>query len=143
MNKLRLVSKTDCRCAYCGNLLTTDPQKILNGQLAGAWSIDHMTPIKKGGSDNEDNLILACFSCNQIKRDRTVEEYREWIISNVARHLEVGRDNAIAHFFNHLSDYNETAIPEIENIIDESIEKVDKITRDTKLVFYFEGLDNE
>jgi hypothetical protein len=32
--------------------------------------VDHVVPLAKGGSDNPDNLALACFHCNRRKADR-------------------------------------------------------------------------
>jgi len=34
------------------------------------FTIDHITPLAKGGSDELDNLALACFHCNRYKSDR-------------------------------------------------------------------------
>jgi hypothetical protein len=33
--------------------------------------IEHITPLAKGGSDNEENLWLACPICNGHKSDKT------------------------------------------------------------------------
>ena len=30
-------------------------------------TVDHIIPISKGGSDGDDNLVLACFFCNSIR----------------------------------------------------------------------------
>lgn len=45
-------------CAYCG---TTNN-----------LSIEHIIPRAKGGSDNSDNLVHACKSCNSSKKDTTI-----------------------------------------------------------------------
>lgn len=34
------------------------------------FTIDHVTPIYRGGEDNPDNLTLACFHCNRRKSDK-------------------------------------------------------------------------
>lgn len=34
------------------------------------FTIDHVIPIAQGGSDELDNLALACFHCNRQKSDR-------------------------------------------------------------------------
>jgi len=46
------------QCAYCGQ---TPP--------AVALEVDHVDPKSKGGKDDIDNLITACFNCNRGKRD--------------------------------------------------------------------------
>lgn len=47
-------------CRYCGSI-----RKL---------SIDHVVPRSQGGSDDEDNLVVACRSCNSRKGARTPEE---------------------------------------------------------------------
>jgi len=35
------------------------------------FTIDHVLPLSKGGTDSSDNLALACFHCNRRKSSRT------------------------------------------------------------------------
>ena len=44
-------------------------QEYVLGQL----HVEHIVPIAKGGSDDEDNLWLACSLCNNYKGTRTEE----------------------------------------------------------------------
>jgi hypothetical protein len=50
------------RCGYC-----------LTHQAYVPWTleIEHIVPRAKGGSDDEDNLWLACRSCNLFKSHQT------------------------------------------------------------------------
>lgn len=41
-------------------------------------SVDHLTPVSRGGTDEEENLVTACRRCNSLKKDRTLEEFRAW-----------------------------------------------------------------
>lgn len=50
-------------CAYCE---TTD----------GPFHIDHIRPRSLGGSDDPENLTVACATCNLSKRDKTLEEWQ-------------------------------------------------------------------
>lgn len=34
------------------------------------FTVDHVVPLAKGGSDDPGNLALACFHCNRGKGDR-------------------------------------------------------------------------
>jgi len=38
-------------------------------------SIDHKIPLSKGGTNNIDNLVPACISCNSKKKDKTELDY--------------------------------------------------------------------
>lgn len=38
--------------------------------------MDHKIPISRGGPDCLDNMVCSCKPCNELKRDRTVEEFR-------------------------------------------------------------------
>jgi 5-methylcytosine-specific restriction endonuclease McrA len=49
------------RCAYCGKKLT--PRQI---------TLDHITPISKGGNHTRTNVVPACKSCNSRKGNREV-----------------------------------------------------------------------
>jgi hypothetical protein len=46
------------RCAYCGK---TPPSVVLE--------VDHIEPKSKGGADDINNLITACFDCNRGKKN--------------------------------------------------------------------------
>ncbi len=45
------------RCAYCGRKMTR-------------LTMDHITPLSKGGSHTLANIVPACKSCNSRKRER-------------------------------------------------------------------------
>jgi HNH endonuclease len=36
------------------------------------FTVDHVLPVSLGGSDNLDNLTLACFHCNRRKTNRLI-----------------------------------------------------------------------
>lgn len=46
------------RCGYCRL-----PQEILMGKL----EMEHLLPLAEGGTDEEENLWLACRDCNSYK----------------------------------------------------------------------------
>lgn len=50
-------------CVYCGS----ENRKTL--------TIDHVIPQCRGGKDTWENLVTACFKCNQEKNDLSLEEY--------------------------------------------------------------------
>ncbi|MCB0108495.1 MAG: HNH endonuclease [Caldilineaceae bacterium] len=47
-------------CGYCGTTETTS---------GGEMTVDHYMPRAVGGDDELDNLVYACWKCNQYKHD--------------------------------------------------------------------------
>lgn len=54
--------RDDYRCKYCA-------------QRGGRLECDHVIPVSRCGSNDPENLVTACFSCNRSKRDKTPEEW--------------------------------------------------------------------
>ena len=55
--RFRILQRDNFRCQYCGRTAADDVR----------LEIDHVTPLCKGGTDTEDNLITACMGCNRSK----------------------------------------------------------------------------
>lgn len=51
-------------CAYCGD-------------TENKHTIDHVIPKSKGGTNRLENLVAACFNCNQLKGDLSLQEFGE------------------------------------------------------------------
>jgi 5-methylcytosine-specific restriction endonuclease McrA len=60
-------------CHYCRDDLNWPwEQEVFDHTTA---SIDHVVPRSKGGTDDFDNLVLACPSCNSSKGTRDYDEF--------------------------------------------------------------------
>ena len=57
--RFEIFKRDQFTCRYCGQ---NPPAVILE--------IDHVNPLSKGGDDERDNLITACFDCNRGKGAR-------------------------------------------------------------------------
>ncbi len=66
-----VLSKTAGRCWYCGERLT------------GHWDIEHQHPRCQDGSDHLDNLVPSCCRCNGLKGGRSVEEFRQFLVTHL------------------------------------------------------------
>lgn len=64
--------KYDGRCGYCGD----NPP---------ALQIDHIHPVSHGGNDALENLMPSCFSCNNYKLNRSLEQFRGDLSQQVYR----------------------------------------------------------
>lgn len=62
--KVWLDYNRDTPCSYCG--------------LPGTH-IDHILPLARGGKHQWENICLACKTCNLMKTDHTLEEWKEHI----------------------------------------------------------------
>jgi len=64
-------------CWYCG--------KKMNFELVGKReaSIDHVLPVAKGGTDDIENLVLACPPCNNRKHLCDPERFRRLVPEHV------------------------------------------------------------
>lgn len=56
----RIVLKWDPVCRWCGKVPST--------------TIDHIRPLRRGGSNRIDNLVGSCKDCNSVKSHFMVEE---------------------------------------------------------------------
>lgn len=59
--RFEILRRDGFTCQYCGK---TGTDKELE--------IDHVVPFSKGGTNDEGNLITACFDCNRGKRDTEI-----------------------------------------------------------------------
>jgi len=60
-----LFEKFGGQCYYCACHL----------ELADKWHIEHKLPKALGGTNDPENLVVACAPCNLRKRDRTDTEF--------------------------------------------------------------------
>jgi 5-methylcytosine-specific restriction endonuclease McrA len=60
-----MVASCNGVCPYCNT--PTD-----------SFTLDHLTPISKGGKHVPENIIPCCYSCNSSKHNRDVFEWLEY-----------------------------------------------------------------
>lgn len=61
--RARIFERDDYTCQYCG-------------ARGVPLECDHVFPISKGGSNEDDNLVAACVPCNRSKGAKTPEQWR-------------------------------------------------------------------
>ncbi len=63
----KIVYKKCCgHCAYCG-------KEIMYKQM----QVDHLVPLRKGGTDSIENYLPACRQCNHYKSTYDIEQFRK------------------------------------------------------------------
>lgn len=65
VEKKEVLQKSKGRCAHCGKKITVGKD--------GTFSLDHVIPLSKGGSNDVSNLVGLCDACNKEKGDRIVD----------------------------------------------------------------------
>lgn len=88
-----VINKAGGVCYYCGVQCTT-------AKTRQRLTIDHKTPVLRGGTHDAGNLVVACLLCNSRKGTKTEEEYTRW---NARRRVSGGP------WFNIFSVYHESA----------------------------------
>ena len=62
-SRINVLTRDGFRCQYCGD---KKPSSELN--------YDHVMPRSRGGKTCWENIVMSCFRCNSVKRNRTPEE---------------------------------------------------------------------
>jgi 5-methylcytosine-specific restriction endonuclease McrA len=60
-----VIERDGTSCYYCG-------RPKLSGRTA---TLDHVVPLRHGGADSLDNLVLSCPRCNAQKQSSRLEDY--------------------------------------------------------------------
>lgn len=76
INRKQVFDKTHGHCAYCGCVIDF-----------GKFQVDHKWPKAGGGTDDIDNLLPACNSCNNYKSTFHLELFRK----QIGRQIEILR----------------------------------------------------
>ncbi|MBF0588359.1 MAG: HNH endonuclease [Magnetococcales bacterium] len=56
------------RCHYCGGHFSPN-----------ALTMDHMTPLIRGGRTSRSNCVAACTECNRNKRNLTSDAWKNYL----------------------------------------------------------------
>lgn len=74
IDAIRLFNLMNWECAYCGvklDLFLNNKNIIIPNHL----TIDHIQPLTKNGVHRIDNIICACYKCNNMKAGLTVKVF--------------------------------------------------------------------
>ena len=75
MDRQEVFNKYNGHCAYCGKEIAYKDMQI-----------DHMIPQRNGGTDDIENLMPSCRTCNHYKRAESLENFRK-AISTIPKKL--------------------------------------------------------
>lgn len=76
-NTRRSAQKLEIDKIFMANVLKAQKNKCFycESELVNYKAIEHLTPLSRGGDNQNWNLVYACKSCNSKKRSKTLEEY--------------------------------------------------------------------
>jgi 5-methylcytosine-specific restriction endonuclease McrA len=60
----KCIRKQPHECFWCGKKLSNT-----------GWTIDHVTPLSKGGDNTAYNMVKCCKSCNCSKHDKMPDDW--------------------------------------------------------------------
>lgn len=92
-------------CQYCGS---HPPAVILH--------VDHIDPVANGGSNDQDNLVTSCESCNQGKSDRLLSDIPQSLQDKAA--LIVEREEQIKGYQRVMNDRRQRIEDECMEVVD-------------------------
>lgn len=82
--RMQIYNKNKGRCAICGRFVPYD-----------SFTVDHIIPLAKGGTNAMDNLQVACGVCNLIKQDILPEDLMKKLTGIVLYQMRKSYDDKL------------------------------------------------
>jgi len=86
-----IYNKSKGRCAICGKFVPYD-----------TFTVDHIIPLAKGGTNELNNLQCTCKTCNLIKQDILPEDLMDKLIGIVLYQMRLSYNDFLWKRINHL-----------------------------------------
>lgn len=67
----RIYKRDNHTCVYCGGSIYMDSEMLL--------TLDHVVAYALGGTNDANNLVTACRSCNSSKRHLSVPQFIQYL----------------------------------------------------------------
>jgi len=86
-----IYNKCKGRCAICGKFVPYD-----------AFTVDHIIPLAKGGTNELNNLQCTCKTCNLIKQDILPEDLMDKLTGIILYQMRISYNDYLWKRINHL-----------------------------------------
>jgi 5-methylcytosine-specific restriction endonuclease McrA len=90
--RMKIYLRDKYQCQYCSAKVTKKHPLLKRVLEVKDLTLDHITPKSRGGSNLPSNLVTACKPCNQRKADRTPEEAKMPLRTEIHDITNVGLD---------------------------------------------------
>lgn len=121
VKRRKIYDKFHGACMYCGKKLEYND-----------FEVEHIIPKSKGGGSRISNLGVACKQCNSKKKDKTVEEFKDYISNKI-----------ITSFLIELTDKLIYILPYVKNTqslrqINDKIMEIYELAKSIEVEFHYE-----
>lgn len=82
--RLLVYNKSKGRCSICGNFVPFDD-----------FTVDHIIPLAKGGTNEMKNLQCTCGICNRIKQDILPEDLMDKLVQIILYQMKISFDDSV------------------------------------------------
>lgn len=96
IERTAIYNKNKGRCAICGKFVPYDD-----------FTVDHIIPLAKGGTNESNNLQCTCRICNSIKQDILPEDLMNKLIGIVLYQMKLSYDDYFWKRIKHLRKQNQ------------------------------------
>jgi len=96
--KDRISSEQNGRCAYCGLPIGAIIYRLGRSPVTLAEAFDHFVPLVYAQSNSDNNWVMACQVCNQIKSDHLYPSMDAAQLAVQTRRIALGYESAVAYW---------------------------------------------
>ena len=89
--RVKIYNNSKGRCAICGKFIPYD-----------SFTVDHIIPLAKGGTNEMSNLQVACNTCNLIKQDILPEDLMKKLTEIIFYQMKNHYDVEFCRKINHI-----------------------------------------
>lgn len=73
--RLAIYLRDGLACVYCG----------VTVESGAVFSLDHLKPVKEGGTHHQTNLVTACLQCNRARGTRPVRLFAVYVAGYIGK----------------------------------------------------------
>ena len=93
--RMKIYLRDKYQCQYCSVKVGKKHPQLGKTLEVKDLTLDHVTPKSKGGSGHPNNLVTACKPCNQRKADRTPDEAKMPLRTEIHDITDIGLDKVM------------------------------------------------